>query len=527
VQEVAYAQIAERERAEKHRLVARWLHSLGRPEGQAELLAHHYVSALELVRACGGDDRPLVAPAREALRDAGDRALALNAFAAAASAYARALELWPRGDDELPRLRLRHGQALHCVGDEHAVDVLERAHRELTDAGERDAAAEADAVLAEALWLRGQRDRAFAHLGRARQVVRHAAATPLKTRVLAVHGRFQTLAGDNETGRSSAAEALALADELGLAELQAHALNTIGLAKSNVGEDGWLDDLERSVAIAKAADAREAIRAVNNLASLVSNEGDLGRAHELWRETRTLAERFGDRQFVRFVDGTLVWVDYVVGNWTAAMRAAFEFVAECEAGSPHYQESGVRATRALIRHMRGDAEGALEDTAIGLSLAREVKDPQVLLGELGARARICGELGRDDEARELMDEALAAAQDLLAARQGAAGELIWVADRLGRRREVRELLAAPPPSRWNQAALAVVDGDFPRAADCYAEIGAHTFAACARLRAAIRLFEEERRSAAETELRPALEFFRTVGATRYIAQAETLLAALV
>ena len=47
------------------------------------MLAHHYVTALELTRAAGGDPSALERPARLALREAGNRAYALSALDAA------------------------------------------------------------------------------------------------------------------------------------------------------------------------------------------------------------------------------------------------------------------------------------------------------------------------------------------------------------------------------------------------------------------------------------------------------------
>ena len=53
------------------------------------MLAYHWSSALELVRAAGADGDDLVTRTRLALRDAGDRAFSLNAFAVAERYYAR------------------------------------------------------------------------------------------------------------------------------------------------------------------------------------------------------------------------------------------------------------------------------------------------------------------------------------------------------------------------------------------------------------------------------------------------------
>src|SRR5204863_6839789 len=80
IRDVAYGQIPRAVRSEKHQRVAGWIESLGRTDDQAELLAHHYLQALELADATGLDTSGLSEPARHALRDAGDRAASLYAI---------------------------------------------------------------------------------------------------------------------------------------------------------------------------------------------------------------------------------------------------------------------------------------------------------------------------------------------------------------------------------------------------------------------------------------------------------------
>src|SRR2546423_7833971 len=75
VRDVAYGQIPRSERAAKHRRAADWIESLGRTDDQAELLAHHYLSALELVQASGGVGDNLAVRARTAVRAAAAQAL--------------------------------------------------------------------------------------------------------------------------------------------------------------------------------------------------------------------------------------------------------------------------------------------------------------------------------------------------------------------------------------------------------------------------------------------------------------------
>jgi class 3 adenylate cyclase len=94
LRDVAYGQIPRGSRAQKHRETAEWIESLGRPDDHAELLAYHWSSALEFTKAAGQDAGNLVTPTRLALRAAGDRAYAVNAYPAAAGYYTEALALW-------------------------------------------------------------------------------------------------------------------------------------------------------------------------------------------------------------------------------------------------------------------------------------------------------------------------------------------------------------------------------------------------------------------------------------------------
>src|SRR5204863_5338535 len=83
IRDVAYSQIPRAQRAARHVAAARWIESLAgdRSDDLAELRAHHYLAALDLRAAAGGD-----------IADIGDAALdALDALVAAAQ---RALQLF-------------------------------------------------------------------------------------------------------------------------------------------------------------------------------------------------------------------------------------------------------------------------------------------------------------------------------------------------------------------------------------------------------------------------------------------------
>src|SRR5204863_4216484 len=150
VRDVAYGQIPRAERAQKHLRAAEWIESLGRPEDHAEMVAHHYVNALELARASGQDVSSLEERTVRALRDAGERALALNALTQAENYLRQARALAPQD----PELLLRYGRVLYLQDEQGEAELLE-ARAGLLAADRREAAAEATLMLADISRKRG------------------------------------------------------------------------------------------------------------------------------------------------------------------------------------------------------------------------------------------------------------------------------------------------------------------------------------------------------------------------------------
>ena len=121
--------------------------------------AHHYRNALELRRASGQTvDASFAASALESLRDAGDSAFALNAYATSTGFYRSALELASAGSPERARLQLKLGWS-QFLGGEMETETLRAAGDALRAVGDPETAAEAETVLAELLWYRGNRAR--------------------------------------------------------------------------------------------------------------------------------------------------------------------------------------------------------------------------------------------------------------------------------------------------------------------------------------------------------------------------------
>jgi hypothetical protein len=105
VRDAVYAQLPRPDRVERHVRVAHWIESLpeDRREDRAELLAHHYLEAIELARSAGLDVSDIEPRAAAALREAGMRAFSIGAYPAAVRALRGAADRLPEGLDPTRR----------------------------------------------------------------------------------------------------------------------------------------------------------------------------------------------------------------------------------------------------------------------------------------------------------------------------------------------------------------------------------------------------------------------------------------
>ena len=520
LRDVAYSQIPRGARVEKHARAAGWVEALGGAEEHAEMLAHHYLSALELARAAGQSTDELAQPARAALADAGERALALTAYAAAERFFRAALELWPDdAREQRAELLFRLALTLFYADAEGRADALEQARAEALAVGDHARAAEIDSLLAQLAWMQGDTDRCFEHLRQADELVHGAPASPAKARVLSQVARYRSLAG--EDALETAREALALAEQLDLDEIRAHALVTIAGERFRAGDDGGREDAEEGLRLALAGNYLQvAIRAYSGLATAADHWGDIRASEAFMAEAEKLAARTGGDASLRWVRGNIISLAFELGEWDRCVAGADEFLAQSEEG-PHYHDSQVRSARALIRLARGDVDGALADQAEAVEVARGIKDPQVVFPALAVAATVLSEAGRVEEANRLVDEIVAAGEG---AYLYCLEELVWSVHRLGRSGEILESLAPAPETIRRKALRAVLREDFEEAAPQFEAMGAMRSAALARLLAAERLVEAGRRAEADAQLQQALGFFRSVGASRYIRRGESLLA---
>ncbi len=150
IREVAYEQMPRARRATKHRLAAEWAESLptDRTEGRADLLADHYLRALEYTTAVGGEIGDLRTRAARALRESGDQARDLHSLDVAAARYLRSLEL---AEDEAERGAV----GLALAETQLRTGALEEAHAQLDDVIALARAGSRAELLARAALARG------------------------------------------------------------------------------------------------------------------------------------------------------------------------------------------------------------------------------------------------------------------------------------------------------------------------------------------------------------------------------------
>ena len=269
VRDVAYSQIPRAERARRHRSAAAWIEEKGgeRVEDLAEVLAYHYLQALELAEAVGEPEQAeqLARPARRFLALAGERALGLDT-AQAEARLARALELTPAGDQGRSELLVTWAEAAFQAGrPREAAEALDEALASLRAGRETEATARALQLRSLTALRLGE----GTHLELAAEAVsllEREAPVPTLVAAYAQLANAQCISGVYVEAIATADRAAELAETLGLPK-PGRALGYRGFARAYLGDLGGLAEMEaaRSELVARGA-GRDAAILQNNLA---------------------------------------------------------------------------------------------------------------------------------------------------------------------------------------------------------------------------------------------------------------------
>ena len=359
--DVAYQQLPRAARAAKHAVVGGWIETQAgeRAADMAELLAHHYATALELARASRAEElaATVLDPAVRFLSLAGDRAMGLD-VAAAERHYGRALEVVPEPAERRPPLLARWSEALQRRGR----------FREAADAS----LAAIDGLLAQhataaAAAAMMRRSVALDYLGEpsAREVGAQAVALadgePPSAETATVYtGRAAELAvlEDHEAVIAAAERAIELSQRLDLPTL-VPALGYRGGARCDRGDAGGLDDYREALDAAKARglgyDA--AVLSFNFATSLSLFEGPPA-ALRLRREGLEAAQRRGVEQMALALRMGLIDDLLWAGEWDEALAEVDRLLPDLEETEDVRDLLWVRTDQLLLLACRGDYEAA-------------------------------------------------------------------------------------------------------------------------------------------------------------------------
>jgi tetratricopeptide (TPR) repeat protein len=405
VRDVCYGQIPRAARAARHRAAASWLERQAgeRAEGLADVLAHHYLSALELVGAAGEADQAqeLEANAIRYLALAGERALALDVERAEAS-LAKALALAPAGHPErafllerwaqaaqqqnrLQETRAALEEALALYREQHAsvaagrvLTALSKVLQRLGDPGREEALAEGLALL-EAQPPGPELVAAYAELAGLRVV-------------------------GSAFGESIAAaeRAVALAAKLGLPE-PARAHGYRGTARASLGEPRGLEDMRRALALAvEQGQGRTAAVLHNNLALDIWQYEGLQSALDACQEGIDFCERRGIAEYALGIAAMSTTFLADLGRPEQALAEAVPLAERFEAAGD-ITSTEPRSIQLRLLAERGAHEHAPAVDQL-LATAREAGQPQMYALAFSAAARVLLAQGHRERASALLVE---------------------------------------------------------------------------------------------------------------------------
>ncbi len=524
VRDAAYAQMPRADRSRRHRAAAEWIVALSpdRSQDRAEMLVHHLLQAIELGGAAGLEVDDLRAPAVEALVEAGSRTWVLAAPESSARLYRHAIDVMG-GDEPDPKLLFLYGRAVAWNASAEAAPILEQAVEMSLARGDRITAALALVDLYQGRWVRGE-DVDPTALQQALDLVEDTPDSIERARVLGAVGRFYGLSGRSVEALPLDESALATARRLGDRQLEAWVLNNRGVARANLGDIAGLDDVKAALQIAAEIGSGDVVRCHTNLSSILGSLGRLVEARKYHRLGHDEALRREQPAEQRWLGSELVLDAYWAGDWEEASLSGQALLDHGDDAS-HYMDQVVMSVLAEIELAR---TGRLGDEQVRglLDLARRMRDPQVLVPVLATTARHGRRLGWPaQEVESLVDEFLEVLRgtptligvDPYQCIVGAEGY---------RSTEILAELAERPRTAWTPAVEAEAAGDPAAAAEVLAAIGDRPDEADARLRAASRLAAEGRTSDAARQAELAAGFYRSVGATARLMEAERLLAGL-
>jgi class 3 adenylate cyclase/tetratricopeptide (TPR) repeat protein len=540
--EVAYGELPRAVRAKKHAAVAAWIEQKAgdRAADLAELIAHHYATALELARAAGDAElaASLVEPAVHYLTFAGDRAWALD-VAAAERSYAQALEIAGPDSPHRSPLLAKWAKALTQLGRRsEAVPVFEEAIARLRAEGDVRGAAVAQMGLAFAV-----PDEDSQYLALADEAVAMLEADgPSRELVSALTDWHFLSIGEADSRKTLevAERAMALSRELGL-PTDAQLLAAHGCARCDLGDAGGVDDLKQALEICRTPGRGERQGSVFvTVGNWIYMYEGFQASLAVCMEGLDFARRRGAVDNEIHLRTSIGWASECVGDWDKVLDDAAELQPLVDAAGDWWHRIYVRLFPLLILVEMGRAPEAVDELEWLEAEAMDVDDGRWTFAGVSIAAA-AARMALGDSERALCH--LASSEAAFRSPGG-----FWSADLLPRAvrvalaggdRGLAEQLAASfeplqPLSRHAivaaEALLSEAHGDCQAAADCFADAASrwHDFAVIyeeshALLGRGRCLVALGRAPEAAAPLAAAHEIFARLGAKPALAETDELI----
>jgi len=370
--DAAYDSLLKADQRKLHLSVGQTLEELY-PKRLSELsfvLAHHFSAAGETDQA------------RKYFSQAGDNELARYANSEAERHYQAGLAL---GGSEAERAHLFAGlgDALNAQARfEEAAQAIHESSGLYRASGDDDTAARLYARASEAKFQSGDAAGALAlcREGLAIPELANLADTRGLAELLHQTGKASFFNGLPDEARPLCERALSLAERLGAVDLQVNTLATLGILPDQ-SDEAKTQVLRRAVALAEEAGlgGLPAIRARNNLAGLLSREGDFVTTHQLQRWILEMAQQTGQigREIAALTE--MMYCDLQLGELEAAdedlasVRRLLTGVASIRIGPE------VSAFEAMLVYYRGDTVEAIRALKAAWDEANKIGEIEAII----------------------------------------------------------------------------------------------------------------------------------------------------
>ena len=405
VRDVSYSQIPRAGRSTRHQAVAAWLEDKagGRVEDLADVLAHHYLTALELTEAAGGTaPTELRERVVRYLALAGERALGLDTERAEQN-LARALDLTGDEDPQRAPLLERWAQAAQQQGRlRDAREALEQALTIHRQSGDRLAAGRTLTPLAHLL-SRLADPRTEETLAEALQLLEAEPPGPELVAAYTQEASARSLGGADEEAIVAADKALNLAAQLGLAR-PAAALGYRGAGRAYRGEPEGVEEMRQALQLAiEQGEGRSAAVLYNNLGLVAWLYEGPNAVLVLFREGIEFCQRRGISELAEFIAAGQTAELAELGRTEDALVDAARFADQLEqAGDLMFAEP--RSIQLRLLTEQGRHEHAPPSPEPMLKAARDSGQPQQMALVVAAAAGLLRAQAQPERARFLLHE---------------------------------------------------------------------------------------------------------------------------